>query len=225
MSVRTRLLTVSLCLTFAPALGAPVNPAAVMTCLDSPMIASGSAYGACKKAGSGPKYASDVVRTNDPKNPGGQSWVTWSTLTPDRSVCQLQTTGSCVWTNKGSIPTLNPPAAPVTPPVVVASTQSVVLTWTAPTQNVDNSPLTNLAGFNVYQGATKVATLTGLILTYTITGLAPGAYTFAVTAVTTTGVESASATIGKTITAPPVATTPKSVSGLTATVIPDPKKT
>ena len=43
---------------------------------------------------------------------------------------------------------------------------SIVLGWNAPTFNADNTPLNDLAGFNVYEGATS-NTVTTLLTTMT----------------------------------------------------------
>lgn len=75
------------------------------------------------------------------------------------------------------------------------SGNSTILTWTAPTTNVDGTSLTNLAGYKVYYGtasgnyATSVDV--GNVTTYTVTGLSSGTtYYFAVTAYNTNSGES-----------------------------------
>jgi hypothetical protein len=79
-----------------------------------------------------------------------------------------------------------PPARPVT------------LTWTAPTQNTDGTPLTNLAGFRVYWGTQRGAYPISAsvpspdVTTYIVSGLTPGVrYYFVATARNASGVESA----------------------------------
>lgn len=75
-----------------------------------------------------------------------------------------------------------------------------LLCWTAPTKNSDDSPIYDLAGYNVYWDTTS-ATLGTLSAskaqvsganstTYTVTGLAPGDWYFAVTAYDTSSNES-----------------------------------
>lgn len=82
-----------------------------------------------------------------------------------------------------------------------ADTQAAV-SWNAVTTNADGSPLTDLASYNVYwnTGDPSLVTAPGSKVrsvppaqtpTTTITGLAPGPWFFAVTAVNATGVESA----------------------------------
>jgi hypothetical protein len=74
--------------------------------------------------------------------------------------------------------------------------RSAVLTWTAPTQNVDGSPLTNLTGYKVYWGTaprtySANASVSGAGTTSYTTNLAAGTWYFAVSAVDSTGAESA----------------------------------
>ena len=74
---------------------------------------------------------------------------------------------------------------------------SATLTWSAPTQNSDGTPLTDLAGYKVYWGTSShsysgTATLNNPgLATYVVDGLAPSnTYYFAITAVNSTGTES-----------------------------------
>jgi hypothetical protein len=88
-----------------------------------------------------------------------------------------------------------------------AATGSATMRWVAPTQNVDGSALTNLAGYKVRYG-TNQANLTQLIdvsspstTTVQIQGLTPATWYFTVSAYTNTGIESApSVAASKTIT-------------------------
>lgn len=79
---------------------------------------------------------------------------------------------------------------------------TAVLSWTAPTQNTDGSPLTNLAGFNIYSGAvnppaTKTVISNPATRSYTFAGLAAGSTgVYQVTALNTTGQESARSNVG-----------------------------
>lgn len=100
---------------------------------------------------------------------------------------------------------LAPPAVPT----------AVSVSWTAPTQNTDGSPLTDLASFNIYQG-TSIPTLvkvgTTTTMGYTTPSLPPGTYFFAVSAVNSAGTESVlSASISATI-APPAPKVPNAPS-------------
>jgi len=81
-------------------------------------------------------------------------------------------------------------------------TATAALSWNAPTQNSDGSPLTNLAGYNIYYG-TDPSALTQTIqvanataLSYTVTGLATKTtWYFTVTSYTSAGEESAPSSV------------------------------
>ncbi len=74
---------------------------------------------------------------------------------------------------------------------------SATLTWVAPTQNVNDSPLTDLAGYVIrcWSQSGQLAETryldNPLATTYTIDNLVPGIYHCAVSAVNENGVESA----------------------------------
>ena len=82
-----------------------------------------------------------------------------------------------------------------TPPT--ASIGNVTLNWTAPTQNVDGTPLTNLAGYDIHYGTapgqyTQAITINNPgIATYVVSNLSPGTYYFSISAVNSDGTESA----------------------------------
>jgi hypothetical protein len=76
------------------------------------------------------------------------------------------------------------------------STGNVTINWNPPTQNMNGSPLTNLAGFKIHYGTasqkyTQTITVSnpGLV-TYVVADLSPGTYYFAVTAYSSAGTES-----------------------------------
>ncbi len=79
----------------------------------------------------------------------------------------------------------------------VTATGSATLTWTAPTQNVDGSPLTNLAGYEVRYGQSAAALKQTIDIrnpgttTVRIDRLSAGTWYFTVAAYTNVGVESA----------------------------------
>ena len=88
---------------------------------------------------------------------------------------------------------LNPFAIAVT----AISNGRATLTWTAPTENTDGSTLANLAGYRISYG-TSAGALTATITidnpsvtTFVVENLAPATWYFAVSAVTSTGTESA----------------------------------
>lgn len=80
--------------------------------------------------------------------------------------------------------------------VVSTATRTVTLTWTAPTQNEDGSPLTDLAGYKIRFGGQSgsypnVVDLGNPgLLTYVVTDLVPSTYYFVVSAYNSSGVES-----------------------------------
>ena len=85
------------------------------------------------------------------------------------------------------------PVTSNTPPRVLNAT----LSWVAPDQNTDGSPLTNLAGYRIYYG-TQAGDLTQVIdiptvgiTEYVVDNLTVGTYYFSIRAYTSTGVESA----------------------------------
>jgi hypothetical protein len=87
-------------------------------------------------------------------------------------------------------PASNPPASPP-----ASGLGTAVLSWSAPTQNIDGSALGNLAGYRVYHG-TDPATLSNVVqlqgagqASYTFTDLANGTHYFSVAALTAGGVE------------------------------------
>jgi len=73
---------------------------------------------------------------------------------------------------------------------------SVVLSWQAPTENMDGSPITNLAGYHIYYGTdadnlTSTITVNGADTTsYVVNGLQEGAYYFSVVAFNSAGLSS-----------------------------------
>ena len=77
-----------------------------------------------------------------------------------------------------------------------SSSGTVTLSWTPPTQNMDGSYLTDLAGYNIYYGLTqgqyshRINIDNPGIATYVVTDLAPSTYYFVATSFNTSGVES-----------------------------------
>ena len=80
--------------------------------------------------------------------------------------------------------------------VITMATKSVTLSWTAPTENSDGSPLTDLAGYKLYYGLSEGSYPNEIIIdnpglvTYVIENLSPNTYYFVATSVNTNGVES-----------------------------------
>lgn len=82
--------------------------------------------------------------------------------------------------------------------VCSAATGQATATWTAPTQNTDGTPLTNLASYKLYHATTTggVPNATPIVVTapatsHTITGLPAGLRYYGIRAVNAAGVESA----------------------------------
>ena len=82
------------------------------------------------------------------------------------------------------------------PLAAASSSGNASVSWAAPTENTDSSALVNLGGYVIYYGTasknyTSTITLTNPGLTlYVIENLPAGTYYFAMTAKTTSGVES-----------------------------------
>jgi hypothetical protein len=92
----------------------------------------------------------------------------------------------------------------VQPAPVLART--AVVGWSPPTQNIDGSPLTNLAGYVIHYGTSstalnnKISVASAGATSVEITSLSPGNWNFAVSAINTANVESPiSPVVGKTI--------------------------
>jgi hypothetical protein len=80
--------------------------------------------------------------------------------------------------------------------VAAGNSGSATLSWTPPTQNTDDTTITNLGGYNIYYGSdatamnNKIQVTNPGLTSYTITGLGAGTHYFGITAYTTNGVES-----------------------------------
>ena len=88
--------------------------------------------------------------------------------------------------------------------VTEPATGSATLTWAAPTQNTNGTPLTNLAGFHIYYG-TSAGNLNQSVqisnpgsTSYTFNNLPAGTWYFSINDYTTAGVESAVSNIANT---------------------------
>jgi hypothetical protein len=81
--------------------------------------------------------------------------------------------------------------------VNAVSSGSVTVTWEPPTENTDDTPLDNLAAFNVYWGTDphalpNLVTIVDVVnASYRFDDLPPGTYYFATSAINSFGVESA----------------------------------
>jgi hypothetical protein len=93
-------------------------------------------------------------------------------------------------------------SASLAPFSITVTTGSATLSWTAPTENTNGTPLMNLAGYTIYYG-TSLGALTQTIqvpnpsaITYSVGNLSAGTYYFAVTAYTSSGTQSTQSAIG-----------------------------
>lgn len=74
---------------------------------------------------------------------------------------------------------------------------SATLSWTAPTQNTDQSPLVNLAAYKIYYGTSpgsysnQVLVSNPGLTTFVVDNLVPDTYYFVATAINSVGIESA----------------------------------
>ena len=79
--------------------------------------------------------------------------------------------------------------------MTTVSLREALLSWQAPTKNVDGSTLTNLSGYKIYYGTasgnyTQTVSVAGASTTQWTLALAPGTYYFAMTALDASGGES-----------------------------------
>jgi hypothetical protein len=131
------------------------------------------------------------------------AWATFDPATGELSgTPPADTTGTyadiAIFVSDGELQTALPPfSIEVTNSSATGSTSSASLSWSAPTENEDGSPLTDLAGYRIYYGTSpsdlskridvgNPATTSTVVQTLT-----PGTWFFAISAYTQTGVESA----------------------------------
>jgi hypothetical protein len=134
---------------------------------------------------------------------GQPTWATFDAdtgaLTGTPATANEGTTGSITitGTNGSSNSSIGPFAvtvkAPAPPP---PATGSATLTWTAPTENTNGTPISGLAGYHIYYGTTQNAWTTTITVasptqtSYVVSGLAHGTYYFAVVAYNAAGMDS-----------------------------------
>jgi hypothetical protein len=144
---------------------------------------------------------------------GQPAWADFDTdtgmLTGTPPVADVGRTGDITITgsNGSSSAAIGPFTILVNAPAPPApSTGSASLSWVAPTENTDGTPITGLVGYHIYYGNSAGAMTTTITVTdpsetsYVINGLAPGTYYFTVVAYNSFGVDSGeSNTASKTI--------------------------
>lgn len=136
------------------------------------------------------------------------SWATFSTATGKLSGTPT-TAGTyssiIISVSDGKVSTALAAFAITVSAASTPTTGSATLNWTAPTTNTDGTALTNLSGYKIYYGTSasslsnSVSVSLGLS-SYMISNLASGTWYFAITAVNSSGIESAlSSVVSKTI--------------------------
>jgi hypothetical protein len=132
------------------------------------------------------------------------AWASFNTATGQLSgspkVTDTGTTLNITITAADGAATASLPAFSITvtatPATPSPTTGTAKVSWVAPTENIDGTALTDLAGYRIYYGTSSSA-LTQTIqianaatLQYVVSGLATGTWYFAVTSYTTAGQES-----------------------------------
>lgn len=131
---------------------------------------------------------------------GQPAWMTFDpdtgALTGSPSAGNVGRTGSITISasNGDSTSSIGPFTVVVNAAAVVSG--SATLSWIAPAENTDGTPITNLAGYHIYYGTTagnlaQSVTVDGAAATsYTFTGLSAGTYYFSVVAYNSAGLDS-----------------------------------
>jgi hypothetical protein len=131
--------------------------------------------------------SSSTASTTPGSSSGAESSSSGGSTTSSSGAGSTGATGSTSSSSSGSTGT--------------ASSDTVSVSWQAPTQNTNGSALTNLAGYTIYFGTSassltqKVSIATVGELTYVISNLGAGTWYFEVVAVNTAGVSSAPSSV------------------------------
>lgn len=153
------------------------------------VAALGLALSACGGANGSSSAGAAAAQSSEPAQSSTPTTAQGSTPASSASTGSSTTAGS--GTTTGATGSGSTGSSPPT-----ASATSVTLNWTPPTENVDGSALTNLAGYDIHYGTTsgnytqKVAVSNPGLATYVVTNLTPGTYYFSVAAVNSDGTES-----------------------------------
>lgn len=177
--------------------GAP-NTAPVISGTPATTAVTGAAYSFAPKASDadGNPLAFSIS--------GKPSWATFATATGALTgKAQAGTYSNIVISVSDGIATRSLQAFTITVPAVNSGNAS--LAWTVPTQNIDGSALTNLAGYRIYHG-TNANTFSEVIevsgshnTSYVFTKLPRGTHYFAVASFNSSGTESEKSVLGSTV--------------------------
>jgi Fibronectin type III domain len=147
----------------------------------SAVAALGLALSACGGGSSGTASTAQSSTPGTASSGTSSSSSSGSTSSSGSSSSSGTATGSSGSTS-GTLPT--------------APASSVAINWTPPTENVDGTPLTNLAGYDIHYGTASgkytqtISVSNAGIATYVVQDLTPGTYYFAIAAVNADGTES-----------------------------------
>jgi hypothetical protein len=131
---------------------------------------------------------------------GRPAWATFDAATGRLSgvpgTSDVGTSSGIVITVSDGVASASLPGFTIAVQSVQVGTGSATISWTPPTSNTDNSPLTNLGGYRIYYG-TNSSNLTQVlnlpnpgISSGVVENLAPGTWYFAVTSYNSSNVES-----------------------------------
>jgi Putative Ig domain len=180
----------------------PVNTAPAISGTPATSVTAGSAYSFTPKTSDADGNMLAFSVSNKP------TWAVFSTATGSLAGTPASTqtgtySGIAISVSDGTASsTLAAFGITVSAPAPTPATGSATLSWVAPTQNTNGSPLTDLAGFKVYHG-TSAAAMNNVIQlqgssssNYTFSQLAAGTHYFAVSAYTSGGTEGALSAVG-----------------------------
>ncbi len=177
---------------FTITVSAPPNRVPTISGAPATTVMQGNAYAFTPTASDPDGNTLTFSITNKP------TWAAFSTSTGALSgtpqAGDVGTTSGIVITVSDGTLTASLAAFSVT--VQAMATGSATLSWTAPTQNTDGTPLTDLAGFKIYWGPAAGSYPNSVTLnnpglsTYVVDNLASGTYFFTASALNSAGVES-----------------------------------
>jgi hypothetical protein len=163
------------------------------------IAALGFALSGCGGKAAGSSAASSAAATSAPaqSTTPSQAATSGQASTPPQAATPPQTSATPPATSAGGgTPAGSSSSGSSSSNPPTASIGSVTLNWLPPTENVDGTPLTNLAGYNIHYGTASgnytqtIAVSNPGIATYVVSDLTPGTYYFSVAAVNSQGTES-----------------------------------